>query len=481
MTDTDADGVDDEVDNCVTVPNADQADADGDWIGDACELAAVAHWTFDDGAGAIATDAAGGNDLTLTGAPSWNPATGHRNGSLVLGGPVEYASADDADLPATMPGASTWAGGDFTMAAWINPTDLSDRRPILSKQGTSSGGARRSFLLSAGTSGGGGELYFEMYSSDASADKTSLTSALPLALDTWQHVAVTYEFVGDGTSVITMYVDGEVAATTATAAGPLQANSQPLDVGRYFWSNGYARYFEGQLDELRIFDSALTQDAIRNFAGPGTPPGNVAPTAAFTVDPSVGEIPLDIDVDASGSGDSDGTIAAYDWDFGDGTLGTGVTATHSYAAAGTYTITLTVTDDDGDTDTSTASVTAREPGSGPAPVVWWTFDEGGGSVAADSVGGNDLALSAGVSLDTAAGTATFDGSTGFGERADGDLSPAVPAAGAFTGDDFSITSWVWFDDLDDRRPIMSKQGTSSGGGNRGFLFTSGNGASAGDL
>jgi len=35
--DTDGDGVCDEVDNCVTVPNADQADTDGDGVGDACD------------------------------------------------------------------------------------------------------------------------------------------------------------------------------------------------------------------------------------------------------------------------------------------------------------------------------------------------------------------------------------------------------------------------------------------------------------
>jgi hypothetical protein len=35
--DTDLDGVCDATDNCLNVPNIDQADADGDHIGDACD------------------------------------------------------------------------------------------------------------------------------------------------------------------------------------------------------------------------------------------------------------------------------------------------------------------------------------------------------------------------------------------------------------------------------------------------------------
>jgi hypothetical protein len=37
LPDRDGDGVPDEDDNCVAVPNADQADADGDCIGDVCD------------------------------------------------------------------------------------------------------------------------------------------------------------------------------------------------------------------------------------------------------------------------------------------------------------------------------------------------------------------------------------------------------------------------------------------------------------
>ncbi|MBD9698243.1 PKD domain-containing protein [Flavimobilis sp. GY10621] len=94
--------------------------------------------------------------------------------------------------------------------------------------------------------------------------------------------------------------------------------------------------------------------------GGGTPPANVAPTAAFTSS-SAG---LVAELDGRGSDDSDGTIASYTWDLGDGSTATGATPSHTYGASGTYTVRLTVTDDDGATDSVTHDVTVTAPAAG---------------------------------------------------------------------------------------------------------------------
>lgn len=39
LTDIDGDGIQDETDNCINTPNADQANADGDLAGNACDAA----------------------------------------------------------------------------------------------------------------------------------------------------------------------------------------------------------------------------------------------------------------------------------------------------------------------------------------------------------------------------------------------------------------------------------------------------------
>ena len=76
-------------------------------------------------------------------------------------------------------------------------------------------------------------------------------------------------------------------------------------------------------------------------------PPNEAPTAAFSVDTTTGDIPLTVNFNAITSTDADGTIESYVWDFGDGNSSTGQLVSHTYTTAGSYSATLIVTDDDG--------------------------------------------------------------------------------------------------------------------------------------
>ncbi len=87
-------------------------------------------------------------------------------------------------------------------------------------------------------------------------------------------------------------------------------------------------------------------------------PGNNAPFARFTFDPTHGDGPLFVQFDAALSSDVDGEIELYAWDFGDGTTGSGLQIAHTYnpVASTNFPATLTVYDDDGASRSTTAIV-----------------------------------------------------------------------------------------------------------------------------
>lgn len=207
----------------------------------------------------------------------------------------------------------------------------------------------------------------------------------------WHHVVATQSSNG-----MSLYVDGQLkaqdAAVTSAEAGLLgywRVGGDNLGS----WPNQPSNfYFNGSIDEVAVYGSALTAQQVSNHYAIGV--GAQPPTAAFTVSGT----DLSRTFNGSTSTAAGGaTVASYQWDFGDGSpRATGVNASHTYAAAGTYTVSLTVTDSRGAMNTVTAPVAVTAPHVAPVGVITSSVD--GLTVALDS---SSSVLSGGATLQSA--------------------------------------------------------------------------------
>ncbi|MBI2299738.1 MAG: glycoside hydrolase family 99-like domain-containing protein, partial [Armatimonadetes bacterium] len=87
----------------------------------------------------------------------------------------------------------------------------------------------------------------------------SLKAPDPLSLGAWHHVAATYD-----NEVMRLYVDGREVAHLERG-GPVTPSGAALCIGSY--ATGHTRaFFQGVLDEVRIWDRALTAEEIAALA-----------------------------------------------------------------------------------------------------------------------------------------------------------------------------------------------------------------------
>ncbi|GGG43992.1 HYR-like domain-containing protein [Bizionia arctica] len=138
--------------------------------------------------------------------------------------------------------------GSFSLEAWIKPNNVSGTKTIISKRnGTSTASGYDLSLV-------GNNLRFRYNSSQITA-----TTGQSISSTKWYHVAITY----DGASY-TMYIDG-FFIRAASGASPGTNTNKALIGAMDRTNNSPINYFTGGIDEVRIWNTALSQSQIREM------------------------------------------------------------------------------------------------------------------------------------------------------------------------------------------------------------------------
>ena len=212
----------------------------------------VAHWRMDEGSGTTLYDSSGnGNNGTMQGAmdASDDSVPGQ------IGTALDFDGSDDSINAGSDSSIDNIFNGGGTISAWINPTGWGegDFGRIIDK------GPGYSFFVSNYSGIPLRSIRFAQYfTSNLSAWTTPTDS---ITLNTWQHVAITYDNSSNANTP-TIYINGVAQALAQSHAGSGTATPDN-DANMYIGNNGASdRAFEGSIDDVRIYNRALSADEV---------------------------------------------------------------------------------------------------------------------------------------------------------------------------------------------------------------------------
>jgi Concanavalin A-like lectin/glucanases superfamily/Galactose oxidase-like, Early set domain/Bacterial Ig domain/Carboxypeptidase regulatory-like domain/Kelch motif len=195
----------------------------------------VAAYGFNQGSGVQVTDASGQGNIGTISSATWT-AAGKFGSALSFNGTSAWVTvADSASLDLT---------SGLTIEAWVNPTSGSAWRTVVLKENT---GALAYALYSANNASR--PATFVHTSADFGVNGVA---AVPL--NAWTHLSVTY----DG-ATLRLFVNG-VQASSRAVTGLTVATTGALRIGG---NSVWGEYFKGLIDEVRIYNRALTAAEIQ--------------------------------------------------------------------------------------------------------------------------------------------------------------------------------------------------------------------------
>lgn len=230
----------------------------------------VGRWGLNEGSGTTAANSgsASGVNGTLVNSPSWTtgtsfaPITTASNCSINFGGSNAYV---------TFGNPSALGLTQFTLEAWIYKTGNGvtvstgsggvTAQPVITKGRDESESNTRDLNYFMGVNSSGKLVAdFEEGSGSASPGTNHpITGTTTIANNAWHHVAVTFSG-----STFTLYLDGNVETTLAVSRTPQSLSIQRAAIGTALNSTSAAAgFFQGKIDEARIWNVARTQAAIQ--------------------------------------------------------------------------------------------------------------------------------------------------------------------------------------------------------------------------
>ncbi len=204
-----------------------------------CEKA-VGCWDFDEGAGTVVYDSSPyGNTGTLVNGPVWT--SGKYGGAITFDGTNDYIN---------ITGSSVKSGKDITVSFWVNPktfgTDSYGNQIIMLMDNCITNGYGISFRPSG---------YINVISGVNGTSSGEWHFQPGISTNTWYNFVFIWKSLGTSTSIQSIYINGQPTTRNLVVGVPGRISSNMI-IG-YYYNCWYERYFNGTIDEVRIYDRAI--------------------------------------------------------------------------------------------------------------------------------------------------------------------------------------------------------------------------------
>jgi beta-lactam-binding protein with PASTA domain len=221
----------------------------------------VAHWEFDEGAGTTAYDSAGDNDGTLVNGPTWT--TGVLDGALDFDGVDDYVNVGQPESLQNM--------GKGSIVLWFKPDVTIDNTldtylSLFEKNRYGAAYDGDTTLAFTRHSGDQGRLSIDI-TNDTGGQFIVYSDNSLWPGGAWQHVAATWD---NATGVIRMFINGvEQIDRIDDFTGITMSAARDVTMGGNSEKTMY--WWEGAIDEVRVYNRALSAEEIQHLYEQGLP------------------------------------------------------------------------------------------------------------------------------------------------------------------------------------------------------------------
>lgn len=223
------------------------------WRGLNLNTGLVGHWPLDESSGLTASDASGnGNDGTLTNMTGAEWTSGKVAGGLAFDGIDDEVIVPDHDILDGM--------DQMSIAFWIYPTivDGNPRGPISKRVHWTTEYSYGIFLYTG-----------HHLTIDISGNNNRFACPSVMQANRWYHITVVFDGTLPEDDRVTVYMDGALEHTAYESSTAIPNTSSDFIIGHLFGNN--SGYFAGTIDDVRLYNIALTEQEILALYQAGSP------------------------------------------------------------------------------------------------------------------------------------------------------------------------------------------------------------------